>query len=152
MLKKILLWLGGVFVAILVLLIGVAVWTGYQSADYETTAVPYIEEAIPRISSWDPVTIKSYMSPEVMAEIPEEQFLETTKAFTKLGDLESVGKPEFTKIMSNATITEGSGTLVTYVVPVKYSNGDATITIILKDLGESFEIYNLNINSMALFK
>lgn len=42
--------------------------------------------------------------------------------------------------------------LVSYVVEAKYENGDATIDITLKDMGDTFNIHSFNLYSMALFK
>ena len=61
-----------------------------------------------------------------------------------------IGATEFTQVYSGATVQDGANTIVTYSLLAHYENGDAQLTIQLLDLGESFQIYYLNVNSSAL--
>jgi len=43
-------------------------------------------------------------------------------------------------------------TIVSYEVPAKFENGEATIFVNLKDEDGEFSIYGFNVNSMALLQ
>jgi hypothetical protein len=59
-------------------------------------------------------------------------------------------EPQFTQVYAGTTAEDGGNTYVTYTVLASYENGDAVLTIQLLDLGESFAIYQFNVNSIAL--
>ena len=152
MIKKIFKGIGITLLVLVVLIVGVGIWTGYKSATYETTAIPYMANAIPEISKWNPEIMRSYMSPETLVDVTENDFSNIVRALSKMGALISTGEPIFQSVNSSSTVQNGSMTLVTYHVPATYENGDANLTVVLKEKDESFEIYRFNLDSMALFK
>ena len=109
-------------------------------------------KTIPELSKWDPEIIKSYMSPELHSEVSDSDLIKMTRIMSKMGTLIATGEPVFKNVISTSTVENGSMTLVTYLVPAKYANGDATLTLILKEKNESFDIYNFNVDSMVLFE
>ncbi|WDE02161.1 hypothetical protein [Thalassomonas actiniarum] len=152
MIKKILKAIGITFLVLLSLALVVGIWAGYKSAEYEDTAVPYMARAIPEISKWHPEIMKSYMAPETLAEVSDEDFLEMVNILAKMGALISTEEPVFQKVNTTSTMQTGSMTLVTYQVPAKYEHGDANLTVVLKEKGDSFEVFYFHVESMALFK
>ncbi|WDE06736.1 hypothetical protein SG34_007480 [Thalassomonas viridans] len=152
MIKKILKAIGITILVLLFLTIVAAIWAGYKSAGYEETAVPYINKAIPEISKWQPDIMKSYMAPEPLAQVSEDDFLEMVRILSKMGKLISTETPVFQSVNSSSTVSDGSMTLVTYHIPAKYENGDANLIVVLKEKDESFEVYYFKVESMALFK
>lgn len=148
--KKVLIVLGVIFLVLVLIISGIGVFTWYKSSKYENTAVPYIKAAIPELSKWDIEITKEYMAPEVKKEISDEDLNKVIKYLSKLGSLVSIEKPSFTNIYAGATLDSGKKTFVTYTINALYENGNAVITITLLDLGGSFNVYKLNINSMAL--
>ena len=152
MIKKILKGAGITLLVLVALIIGAGVWTGYKSAKYEKTAIPYMVKAIPEISKWKPDIMRSYMSPEIMAEVSDEDFIQMTNVLSKMGALVSTAEPVFQSVRTSSSVQTGSMTLVTYIVPAIYENGDAKLTVVLKEKNESFEIHRFNVDSMALFR
>jgi hypothetical protein len=152
MIKKILIVMGFLLLLIILFIAGLAIWTWYKSSSYEKTAVPYIKNAIIEISKWDPDVISSYMSPDVRKEIIETEFTDLVRVFSKMGILISIDEPQFKTVTISRSKEHGAMKLVSYVVEAKYENGDATIDITLKDMGDTFNIHSFNLYSMALFK
>jgi hypothetical protein len=150
MFKKILKGLGIAFLLLVILFVGIGVWTGYKSAAYKETAVPYIKIVVPEISKWDHALMKSYMSPETFEGVTDANFEKVVSYLGKMGALISMEEPVFQTVSSSATVQNGAATIVNYSVLAKYENGDANISISLKEVEDSFEVYKFNLNSMAL--
>jgi len=152
MFYKILKWISIVALLLVIFIVGATTWVGYKSEAYESTAVPYIKKVIPEISKWNPELIKSYMVSETLNDVNAEDFRKMVSIFSKIGKLISIEKPQFKNTSSVNSSQHSAMTLVTYTILGKYENGDATITMTLRDEGESFKIYRFNIDSMAFFK
>ena len=150
MLGKVFKWLGIGFLGVVVLFIGILAYTGYMRSGYDETAVPYIKEVVPVISEWDTEKARQYFIPSAFDDFSDEDVEKLFRWFSKLGKLESMGEPEFTQVYSGTTVQEGASTYVTYTVLARYENGDALLTIQLIDLGDSFAVYQFNVNSNAL--
>ena len=150
MLRKILKWVGTFIAGLAIVFVLIFVYTGYLSAQYDETAVPYIERVIPIISEWNTEQARPLFTKTALENTSEEDFQKLFNWLSKMGVLLSLGEPKFSNVTSGATLDEGSMTIVTYTVPAEYEYGDALISIRLVDLGDSFEIYNFNLNSTAL--
>ena len=149
--KKVLKFLGILLLGIIILFTFIGGYTYYKSSEYEKTAVPYIKEKIPLLSTWDYETTKSFMVPIVLENTKEEDFKKIIHWFSKLGKLKNIEDPEFRNVSTNSNIAGAtSKTIVTYEILAHYENGDATITMRLLEENNDFKIYYFNINSMAL--
>jgi len=152
MFKKILKWLGGIFLAIILLFVLIAAYTGYKQAVYAETAIPYIKEVVPALSEWNSEKAKPFFVASTFDNVSQDEFEKVFRWFSKLGRFQSMEEPEFSNVYSGATIDDGANTIVTYTIFAHYENGEAKITIRLLDLGESFEVYHFNVSSMALIE
>lgn len=140
---------------IVVFVIGISsyfFYGSYQSSLYDGRVTPYIQEVLPKISTWDPEIVKQCMAPEVLKTVTDENLRNIMKALAQIGELQSIKEMKFKK-----KATGGAGDLVqepviTYTVNAQYSSGDATVTISLLDKGDSYEVYHFNFESEALFK
>ncbi|MCK5913787.1 MAG: hypothetical protein KAG12_07890 [Desulfuromusa sp.] len=124
----------------------------YQSSQYDGTVVPYIEEMLPKLSTWDPVVVKQFMAPAVLKTVTDENLTSIMEALAGIGELQSIGEMKFKK-----RATGGAGDLVqqpviTYTVKAQYSTGEAIVTISLLDKGNSYDVYHFNFETEALFK
>ena len=141
--------------AIFVFVTGFSAYFGYgayQSSQYDGTAIPYIQEVLPKISTWDPEIVKQCMAPEVLQNITDEKLRAIMGALAQIGELQSIGEMKFKK-----KATGGAGDLVqqpviTYTVKAQYSTGEAIVTLSLLDKGDSYDVYHFNFESKALFK
>lgn len=151
MFKKILKGFGIAILSLVVLFTLVAVWSGYKSSQYEETAIPYMDTAIADISTWELETFKSYLTESELENINESDLERLIRALSKMGKLVEIGEYQFNTVTSRALVGGGSGTFVTYTVPTVYENGDAMLTITLKEEDTSFSVYHFKLNSLALF-
>ena len=124
----------------------------YQSSQYDGTIIPYIQEVLPEISTWDPEIVKQYLAPEVLKTVTDENLEKIMGALAQIGELQSIGEVKFKK-----KATGGAGDLVqlpviTYTVMAQYSTGEAIVTLSLLDKGDSYDVYHFNFESKALFK
>ena len=141
---KVLKIIGIIILSMILLFSGCAFYAYQQGQSYETTAIPYIEEVLPKISTWDLETNKLYSTPESNESMKDEDLSKLLKWLSKLGKLNSIEKPQFTRIMN--------GNYITYVFIAHYENGDATITMQLKDENGKFLINGFHVDSMALIE
>ncbi len=150
MFKKLLKGIGKFLLAIIILIAIFATYALYKQSEYSETAVPYVNELIPRISTWDTRLIRAEFVGGFSEQFDEAEFEKIIRFFSKLGSLKSHDEPVFQGVSSSATLDEGANSFVTYTIEAQYENGDATIKLVLVDHGDDFEIYNLNITSLAL--
>lgn len=152
MIKKIIKGVLIIVILIALFFFGIDVFTGYQEAKYDDIAVPYLKNAIEQISTWDSEKAKLFLSEEALKEINENDLQKMFKWFSKLGKLISYEEPVFNKIMSGASIKEGSYRMIFYTVKAKYEKGDAILSIQLLDKDNDLKIYNFYINSEAFIE
>jgi hypothetical protein len=136
-----------VVIAMICIFVG---WIYLNKTQYEKTAVPYIQKVIPEMSKWDPSIAKQYFSPEVLKNQNDETLNKLMKFLSKMGKLKSFEHPEFVSVTTSATTSSGKMKFIAYTVICHYENGDATLSISLKQVDQGFEIYSYHLNSMAL--
>jgi hypothetical protein len=90
------------------------------------------------------------MVPEIAATIPDDKYTRAMEFFSKLGALQSIEEPEFTKAHVNEETDLGLQTILEYRVDASYANGDAEIDLKLLERDGSFEIYRFNFSSEVL--
>ena len=151
MFKKLLKGFGIALLILICLFVLIAVWSGYKSSEYEKTAIPYMDTAIADISSWELGTFKSYLTPSEVENINEDDLKRLIKALSKMGALVEIGEYQFNTVTSRALTSGDAGTGGTYTVPAVYENGDAVLTLTLKEEGDSFSVYHFKLDSLALF-
>lgn len=137
-------------VCMLTIIGGSIFYKKFQGSEYDKLAVPYIQEVIPVISRWDPVATKALMAPEIAATIPDDKYARAMNFFSQLGDLQSIGEPEFSEAHVDQETEIGQHTLLEYKIDASYTKGDAEINLMLLERGGSFEIYNFNFSSEVL--
>jgi len=148
--KKLLKVLGIIFLSIIVLFGTIGIYTYMKSSEYSETAVPYIKEKIPELSTWDAAVTKKYLAPEILAKTEDEDLEKLMRWFSKLGHLKNIEEPQFVNVSSNVTVSNGQQTIATYTILAHYENGDATITMRLLEIDGGFKIYQFHLNSNAL--
>ncbi|MDX2494352.1 MAG: hypothetical protein QNK27_05275 [Desulfuromusa sp.] len=124
----------------------------YQSSQYDGTVVPYIQEVLPKISTWDPEIVKQYLAPEALRRVSEENLVNILGALADIGELQSIEEMKFQKKSTGGEHSAVQEPVITYTVKAQYSTGAATVTISLLDKGGAYETYHFNFESEALFQ
>ncbi|MFK5926227.1 MAG: hypothetical protein QM483_06330 [Desulfuromusa sp.] len=122
----------------------------YLAAQYDDTAVPYIQKVLPELSTWNPDIVKQYMAPEVLRTVTAEELEGLMGALAKIGSLQSIGKLSFKNKSTLDDVQLANHLLITYEVEALYSTGDAKITISLLGRDGSYDLYSFNFQSEAL--
>ncbi len=141
--------------AIFVFVTGFSAYFGYgayQSSQYDGTAIPYIQEVLPKISTWDPEIVKQCMAPEVLQNVTDENLKDIMEALAQIGELQSIGEMKFKKKATGGVGDLVQQPVITYTVNAQYSSGATIVTIALLDKGGSYAVYHFNFESEALFK
>ena len=148
--KRFLRVLGIIFLGIIIIFGLIGGWTYWKSTKYEETAVPYIKENIPKLSSWNLKITKSLLAPSILEMTTDDDLEKLMKWFSKLGSLKSIEEPQFININTTVTAEHGKQVIVLYNILAHYQNGDATITMRLLETEKGFEVYQFYLNSKAL--
>ncbi len=143
------------FIVYLVVVVTLGISGGYyydysQSQKYDTLAVPYIEEVLPKLSSWDLDQVKGCMAPEVLRTVSDEQLGGLLKALSQLGELKSIGETSFKNKADGDAKSAVAGNIVTYDIETEYSSGPVMVTLRLLDKGGVYQLYYFNFQSESL--
>lgn len=122
-------------------------WFNMSAGRYDETAVPYLEKALPQLGSWKFSELAPMLSPQARSAFETDKGQQDYRLFSKLGEMKSVGKPQY--ISDNSETSEGLGAVevVSYKVPVIFETGPALINIQLASNGEKYFIHRLEISS-----
>ncbi len=157
--KKVFLFLGIVITAAVLCFFGIKYYNSYQAAQYDDQAIPYLEELIPKISTWQEDVIKESLTFRARKQLDPEKFSAIIATFSKLGELKSFSTPKFEVVSRSMTEKEDMyrdedelKTILTYTSDAVYEHGDAIITFMVAVKDEQLDLYYFNIQSNALLK
>ncbi len=121
-----------------------------QASHFNSTAVPYIYEVLPKIASWDPDLLDQIIAPDILRQTDRADLVRLMASLSRLGTLESMGVPSFRHKATAGSDPEREQVVVTYQVEGFFSRGSATITLSLLQDGSSYRVYHFNFQSEAL--
>jgi len=122
-------------------------WFDMKAEKYDETVIPYLNKALPKVSTWNYSEFKPMLSPRALAEFEKDKGKAVYRLFTRLGDLESIGKPQYISNNSESSSALGEIDIDSYKVPVVFESGPAVIKILLAGNGQSYFIHHLGISS-----
>lgn len=146
--KKILMFLGGVFLVLIVVIVILAI----KANALDKESKQYVDTVIPAITSdWNIKEVEDRASPEFKAAVNNEDLNKLFGMFRKLGKLKEY---KGCKGDSNISLTTGQGKVITaaYVVNADFDTGPAEIYISLIKHGDLWQILGLRINSKVFFE
>jgi hypothetical protein len=147
--KKILQAIIIIFLLIVALIISLVTYSYFKAEQYNNSAVPYIKQKIPELSSWNPEVMKKYIAPDTSQKNTDEYLTIITLRLAELGQLKNFDEPQFVNIESIETLLDGKQTIATYNILTRYENGDTNITIRLLEGDDGFKIYTFYVGSIA---
>ncbi len=139
--------------AIFVISTAIGIYFGYgyfQSARFDATVIPYIEQAIPQLSRWDVDATKALLDEEALRRVTDEDLQQMMAYLSRIGELQEVAKPRFRSTSKAMTIGAIERDVVTYRVKADYSSGPAEITLSLIDRNGGYALLHFNFQSHAL--
>lgn len=138
-----------VIVALLILLIVVA---AMNSSDADEQFTPFINEAIPKLASWDRQPYQDLMTEEGFSALSDNQWNLYLSKVSRLGHLVSIGEPEQQSVVSSSYTSSGSSVKAQYLVPVEFDTGPAHITLTLIEQDEQIRIHYIKLHSDLLLE
>ena len=107
-----------VFIALLVAgLVVYSLWYGIKADRYDESVVPFLQSALPELASWQYDRLRPLLSPEARVEFESEQGQAVYRLFSRLGRLESQGRPEYLGDRSDTTESLGDILLMGLIHP-----------------------------------
>jgi hypothetical protein len=143
MLKRSLMFFGFLIAGLVVY----SLWYGIKADRYDETVVPYLESALPKLTSWQYSQLKPLLTPQARIEFDSDEGQTIFLLFSKLGRLESIGTPEYLGNRSEANDQQGEIEVVAYQVPLQFESGPGIIKIHLASDGERYYIHHFGIQS-----
>ena len=114
---------------------------------YDEAVLPFLEKALPELTSWRYARLQPLLSPEAEAEFDSQQGQDVYLLFSKLGRLESQGRPEYLGDRSDSSEVLGDIQVLAYHVPLQFETGPAVIKLNLAYDGQRYYIHHFGIHS-----
>lgn len=148
--KKLLMILGGIFGALLLALIILAIIFIPRFLKLDREATEYIQSNVPKIvANWNPTNLMAQASSVLLTDLQTNQNTgRMFEMFSELGSLKHLNTPEG-KVFSGAYTGEGTYTIGNYDVKADFDKGPATIRIQLLRVGDAWKINGFRIYSDA---
>jgi len=137
-----------IFVALMVAgLVLYMSWYKIKAERHNETAIPYLEQALPQLTSWRYAQLEPLLSPASQAVFASEKVRAAYRAYNRLGRLRSVERPEFLGDRSEKIDQLGEVELIAYQVPLQFESGPAVIKLNLASDGQRYYIHHFSIQS-----
>jgi len=124
-----------------------ALWYGIKADRYEETAVPYLQTALPILASWQYERLEPLLSPSARLDFDNEKVRDGYRGLGQLGQLLSVGKPQYVTDRYDSSEQLGDVEVVEYKVPLEFDSGPAIIKITLLADGNGYYVHRFGIHS-----
>lgn len=146
--KKFFAILGGIFAAMIVILVIVIAIAIPRALKLEHNGAAYIEMAVPKIAKhWNLRELTDRASPGLLSSLGHHKQVDRLFVlFRQLGTLRHLGKPKGS-VYTGDFPGSGYGTVGNYTVQAEFAKGAATIDIQLYRTGGSWQINGFHINS-----
>jgi len=124
-----------------------AFWFGIKADRYDETAIPYLELAMPVLTSWQYEQLRPLLSPEARLDFENEKLRAAYQSFSRLGQFQSMEKPRYTASRADSSPELGDIELVEYQVELRFDSGPAVIKIKLLADGKSYHVQHFSFQS-----
>jgi hypothetical protein len=124
-----------------------AFWYGIKADRYEETAIPFLESAMPRLTSWQYEQLEPLLSSVARADFKNEKLREAYQSFSRLGQFQSMEKPRFNASRAESNKELGDIEVIDYQVPLQFDSGPAMIKIKLIADGQSYYVHHFGFHS-----
>ena len=124
-----------------------AFWYGIKADRYEETAIPWLESAMPRLTSWQYEQLEPLLSPSARADFKNEKLRAAYRSFGKLGQFQSMEKPRFTASHNDSSKELGDVEIIDYQVALQFDSGPAMMKIKLVADGNSYHVQHFGFHS-----
>lgn len=124
-----------------------ALWFGIKADRYDETAIPYLESAMPVVTSWQYYQLKPLLSPDARLDFENEKVRAAYQALSQLGQFQSMDRPRYSASQEGSSKELGDIDIVEYQAALQFDSGPAMIKIKLIADGESYFVHHFGIQS-----
>lgn len=115
--------------------------------NFDETAIPYLNKAIPKLASWQYDELEPLLSPQAREIFKTDEGRAGYQRLTKLGRLSKIEKPQYQSDTADHTEALGDIRLISYTIPADFDTGPAIIKIKLASTDEAYYIHQFGIHS-----
>lgn len=149
--NKFLKVLGGIFLALLVIIAIVAAIFIPKGLALDKDAVAYIETNVPLVvEKWNPEDLKSRAAPDLLSQPGIDQLPKLFSWLSSLGKLKKLEKPIGQVGTGVYAGSQFDGPWGNYVANAEFEAGAAQIKVVLRKNGDVWQIMGFHVNSQAL--
>ena len=124
-----------------------ALWFGIKADRYDETAIPFLQSAMPKLTSWQYEQLRPLLSPGAKQDFENEKVRAAYQSFSRLGRFQSMEKPRYTSSHSENIPQLGDVELVEYQVALQFDSGPAGVKIKLVTDGRSYHVQHFSFQS-----
>ena len=124
-----------------------AFWFGIKADRYDETAIPYLESALPMLTSWQYEQLKPLLSPTAQKDFENENMRAAYRSFSRLGLFQSMEKPSYIASQADNIPPLGDIELIDYQVALQFDTGPAVIKIKLVADSKSYHVQHFSFQS-----
>jgi hypothetical protein len=124
-----------------------SLWFGIKADRYDETAIPYLDSAMPMLTSWQYQQLKPLLSPGARLDFENEKVRSAYQAFSQLGQCQSMDRPRYSTSYQGSSKELGDVDVVEYQAVLQFDTGPALIKIKLVTDGESYFVHHFGIQS-----
>ncbi len=124
-----------------------SLWFGIKADRYDATAIPYLESAIPELTSWQYYRLKPLLSPGARRDFEDERLRKAYQSYDILGQFKSMDRPRYVVSRIDSSEDTGEIEVVDYEVNLLFDSGPAIIQVkLITDAGR-YQIHYFGIRS-----
>lgn len=124
-----------------------AFWYGIKADRYDESVIPYLESAMPKLTSWQYDQLRPLLSPGARLIFENEEVRTAYQSFSRLGQLQSMEKPRYKASHAESSPELGEIELIDYQVALQFESGPALIKIKLVADGNSYHVHHFSFQS-----
>ncbi|MBE1275522.1 hypothetical protein [Enterovibrio baiacu] len=127
-------------------------WSFTSIEETKAKAIPFIQQNMPLIMTWDAEQFSEILTPEALAIFQSERGKKISAYLSTIGKLVRHDEPEFVQIKSSVN-TSGNGIeLAIFRVPALFENGSGLLTIMLVEENGEYLFHHIQLNSDFFIK
>lgn len=150
--KTVLKYLGIGALSVVLFFVAIGIFVGVISVDKDKVFLPYIAEAVPKLTTWDIEQYRLLMSEQGMSAVTDEQWQLYLNVFKRLGQLQAVGEPALQNWKAASSVGTGNTTYAVYLVPLTFDTGPAHVELVLQHNNDKVEINSVRFLSDLLIR
>jgi hypothetical protein len=124
-----------------------AFWFGIKADRYDETAIPYLESAMPVLTSWQYDQLRPLLSPGAQLDFENEKVRAAYRSFGRLGRFQSMEKPRYMASRADSNTELGDIEIIEYQVELQFDSGPAVIKVKLVADGKSYHVRHFSFQS-----